>query len=295
MAKTAAPKRDIMLAQPYDSERVKKQGFPVIVQPKIDGLRCKATIAAEGMDVSLMSSQGNEFTSIPHIKKALLEAYQLSNEAKKGEQLVLDGELYCDSIPFESICSIVKRNSPHPDMLKIQYHIFDIINEFQQTQRLHALDYFLHTYGNFSYLYPVPSVWCNSEDEIFRQLASNMRLGYEGIIVRWPDALYQPKRVTTLLKFKPQKQDIYEILRVEEEISIDNIPKGSLGAFVCAEIGSNLTFNVGTGPLLTAAERWRLWQQRETLPGKLIVVKYQKLTARGVPRHPVAISLMDRI
>ena len=116
--------------------------------------------------------------------------------------------------------------------------------------------------------------------------------GYEGIVVRHIDNEYVRRRSPLLMKFKPKKDDFYEIIDYKEEIDKNGKPKDRLGALVCR--GSDGTmFSVGSG--LTDDARQNLWIARDDLAGKLCHVQYQHLTAgKGVPRFPVFVSVVDK-
>jgi ATP-dependent DNA ligase len=62
------------------------------------------------------------------------------------------------------------------------------------------------------------------EEEIMEKLEEFMANNYEGIIVRHPDAPYERKRSTNIMKFKPRREDFYTIIGAEEEISIHGEP-----------------------------------------------------------------------
>ena len=88
------------------------------------------------------------------------------------------------------------------------------------------------------------------------------------------------------MKFKPKKSDYYVITGYQEEISIDGLPKGALGAIRCRANEGEEEFNVGTG--FSADQRRELWQTRDALPGRIVKVNYQHITSgRHVPRFPV--------
>lgn len=119
-----------------------------------------------------------------------------------------------------------------------------------------------------------------------------LRDGYEGIIVRHHLAPYERKRSTLVMKFKPKKEDTYEIIGFVEEVSKDGVPKNSLGALICrGSEGSE--FSVGTG--FTKDTRASLWQRVETLKGQYARVQYQHLTSKqGVPRFPVFVEIINQ-
>jgi DNA ligase-1 len=115
--------------------------------------------------------------------------------------------------------------------------------------------------------------------------------GYEGFVIRDAYGIYQRKRYTGIMKFKPHQTDIYLIIGAIEEVSLLGDPKGSLGAFRCIS-NDGTVFNVGTG--FTYDQRVSLWKDREELVGKKLKVKYQSLTqGKGVPRFPVFLEVIS--
>ena len=173
----------------------------------------------------------------------------------------------------------------------MEYHVFDIVNDESQLQRTLTL-----TSSEFPQLPTiknpikiVPYYVANSLDDIMRIYDQILNEGYEGIIVRNINYLYTRKRSTGMMKFKPKKQDEYKIVGFNEEISIEGIPKNSLGSLICCGDDGTL-FNVGTG--FTQEQRQKYWEIRNILIGKTCLVSYQHTTSgRGVPRFPVFVSV----
>lgn len=265
----------VMLCYPFEEKRLKRWNVDVLIQPKYDGERCRALIYNK--TVTLLSSEGNVITSVPHINKALLETGM--------NEIELDGELYAHGLPFEEIHSRVSRKvNLHPDYEQIQYHIFDTIsNEAQVTRLLELTKYAF----NPDILRVVETYRSDNGDtqNIMLWLEQFQKQGYEGIIVRHPLATYKRSRSTLMMKFKPRKKDSYKILGYEEERDIYGQPKGRLGALICISNDGG-TFKVGSG--FTAEQRQNYWNVKENLIGRIVVVKYQHLTpGRNVPRFPV--------
>ena len=274
-------RKGIQLAYPFEEKRLLKWQPPYIVQPKYDGERCRAVPIGEGRHL-LLSSSENPFFSVPHIAEAL-EHLQTDLE--------LDGELYCHGMPFEQIHSIVSRTKNlHSDHKMIKFHIFDYVSDEAQGTRLIKLRQLI-TDSKYDCIRAAPFYICDDFNSVIRAYDEILTSGYEGIIVRHFTAPYVRKRSVLMMKFKPKKEDIYEIIGVVEETSIEGMPKNSLGAFICC--GEDKTpFKVGTG--FTREQRRDYWERSEVLIGSKIKVLYQTLTTgKKVPRFPVYKEIIE--
>jgi ATP-dependent DNA ligase len=279
-----------MLCYPFEEKRLKKWKPPYIIQPKLDGDRCRAIIDDSGQ-VTLLTSEENIVRSVPHIVEAI--------ESLHLHSIELDGELYIHGAPHSDIHGIVSRSENlHPNSDLMEYHVFDIVNHLPQINRTNLLldtIPFRQTGRTYSVLQIVPSRVVSTLDEIMSVQEEFAKEGYEGFVIRNIEAPYVRKRSTGMMKFKPRKEDIYEIVGFQEEISKEGVLKNSLGALLCKG-DDRAMFSVGSGSLLTQEARSVLWKEKENLIGKYARVKYQHLThARGVPRFPVIVEIIDTL
>lgn len=275
--------KNIMKCVPFEERRLLKWQPPFIIQPKYDGVRCRAIPSSlENVGHLLVSSEENIIYSVPHLNR-MLSDLRINAE--------LDGELYCHGKSFEEIYSITSRTTNlHPNFLDIQFHVFDVVNELPQMKRLILLEALKGIHRN---LRIAPFWLCEDLDEVTRTFDVLIQDGYEGIIVRNFEAPYERKRSTWVMKFKPKKSDEYIICGYEEEISKDGIPKNRLGALWC-ESGNGEKFKVGTG--FNDEQRQQLWDIRGLLSGMTCLVKYQHITSgRGVPRFPVFAEIVGKV
>jgi ATP-dependent DNA ligase len=280
-------RENVMLCYPFEEGRLQRWNPPYFLQRKLDGERCRALCHTNS--VKLISSEGHEFIHLPHINEAL-RRLRLQNKE-------LDGELYCHGMNFSDIHSICSRKvNPHPEYALMEYHIFDIIDEREQIYRLRDLEELRQEVVNRNCQEEIKvmgSITVYTLDTIMEVFEDYIADGYEGFILRNKSGLYTRKRSTMIMKFKPHKEDVYEIIGTQEEVSIQGKAKGALGAFLCRGDDSS-TFAVGSGPALTREARELLWQEKENLVGQYLQVKYQNLTpGRGVPRFPVALRVLD--
>jgi DNA ligase-1 len=129
--------------------------------------------------------------------------------------------------------------------------------------------------------------------------------GYEGLILRDPDAIYKHGRSTRIqemgMKMKPFDPDEAKVIGFSELHHNDNeqtlnemgytvrskhqdnrVASGMLGSLVCNYQGN--TFKIGTG--FTVAQRIEIWHNQTSYAGKLARFKHQGITKAGVPRGP---------
>lgn len=278
------PKRTgIQLAYPFDEKRLAKYNKPYIVQPKLDGERCRAVLEDDVW--VLYSSTGEEINSVPHINRVL----QRRTDQGQLNYTELDGELYRHGQSFEAIHSVVSRKvNMHPESYLMDFHIFDIPSiATTQAMRTKLVMDCIESSGAVK---TVPSQLAHSVEDVIELLGEYTTQGFEGIMIREPynQTAYERKRSVWMMKFKPKRHDDYQIVGFQEELSIHGEPKNSLGAFI-VEDDYHATFKVGSG--FTAEQRRDYWIRRHELLGRMLRVAYQHTTVNGIPRFPVYLEL----
>ena len=273
--------KNIMKAYPFTEERLAKWQPPYIVQPKYDGVRCRAIpiAGAHGEGCLLLSSEENIIYSVPHLNEII---------GGLGLKAELDGELYCHGMSFEEIISITSRTvNLHPDHKKIQFHCFDIVNDQPQMKRSLIIE---NLRGLNPHIVVAPFWICVDLDEVKETYDKVISLGYEGIIVRHQLAPYEVKRSLCVMKFKPKKFDVYKIVGWKEEVSKDGMPKGRIGSLVMSsQYGDDFSVSAG----LDGNEKARLWLIRDELAGRSAIVHYQHLTDKKLPKGSFNIEVIE--
>ena len=287
--KERSKRTGIMLAYPTTERAIQKLGDSCFAQSKLNGERA-ITEWFHGEPV-LLSSYGNEFKFLQHIKEAIKHNFGYS-------QLTLDGELYVHGWSRERIHSACSRKvNENPDTPKLEYHIFDYKSDQSQWQsqwqRIHSLAVkkdlgcfnWPLIYVPYKIISTAPQVWMNQVYEYTQE-------GYEGAIFRGALWNYEERRISGMLKFKPTESDTYKILGISEAISKEGSPKAMVGSFqVSGDDGTE--FSVGAGKLLHS-ERERLWRSRQSLIGKELLVKHELIKTRtGIPLCAVAIEVLE--
>jgi DNA ligase-1 len=99
--------------------------------------------------------------------------------------------------------------------------------------------------------------------------------GYEGIMLKDPNAGYECKRSVAWLKLKPFIEVTLGVTEVEEGTGKN---EGRLGALVCTGVddGKDIRVNVGSG--LSDEQRSDIWADRTSVIGQLVEVRADAVT-----------------
>jgi DNA ligase-1 len=110
----------------------------------------------------------------------------------------------------------------------------------------------------------------------FKQInADAVAGGYEGIMIKDPEAVYECKRRVAWLKLKPFIEVSLEVTDVEEGTGRN---QGRLGAIVCSGLddGRQIMVNVGSG--FTDNDRIDFWNDRSSIIGQIVEVRADAIT-----------------
>jgi ATP-dependent DNA ligase len=285
----------IQLCYPLEERRILSWAPPYIVQPKLNGERCRAILnPAEPYpaSVTLLTSEANVFQSVPHLLEPLHKLAQLTGPIE------LDGEMYVKGMSFEEISSILGRTvNIHSGHEEMQLHLFDVVNEaLPQWERLKILARVKSLCSSPEILF-VPSKLVETFDEIIKAYEAFVEDGYEGIVVRHVDSQYVRRRSLYTLKFKPKKEDTYKIVGFTQMKDKNKVLQPALGALWCVSNEGEQMFKVGTFKGITKEFRYYWWpeEKAQELVGKSLRVKYQQISNRGVPNFGVGLEIVEPI
>jgi hypothetical protein len=281
-----------MLAHDF-LKRGKSIKFPCYTQRKYDGTRCVA-ISGKG----LFSRNKKRY---PHLDHIVAEINKLPST------IILDGELYSDTLTFQEIVGIVKRETLRPagisntrgsataeqqskegdqeKQLQIKLHVYDIINKAPYEERYANLQILFNKY-KFQHLVLVKSDICESEEAIKELHARYVAEGFEGLMLRNKTGLYKNSRAVDLQKFKEFFDGEFKIVGYKEG---EGLEAGCV-IWVC-EAENGLQF--ACRPRGTREERIELYSNGDKYVGKKLTVRYQEMTDSNVPRFPVGIAIRD--
>lgn len=278
------PSIDPMLAHDYEDHK-HKVTYPTIVQHKFDGLRCIAVV--KGGKCRLYSRTRKEFKTVPHINEHVEDLCRINNMP----DVMFDGELYSHEYRdnFEDIASLIKRGEVHPDVGVIDYFIYDLPSQHNVNYegRFLTLKTIFAGKNGHRNLVRVPSFNIKNVDELKPKHDKFVADGYEGLMVRDPDAPYYFKRTHALLKYKVFRDEEFVIVGVKEG---KGKLMGSAGSFLClTEEGKEFSAKM-EGELDRLKEYFVNFDKYK---GKKLTVRYFRRTKYNVPRFPVGVRIRE--
>ena len=252
------------------------------IEIKLDGVRVITVI--QGNKVEMFSRNGKQFHNFGHI---IAEIEQVIAKKPVPYDLVLDGEVM--SANFQDLMKQVHRKE-NVEANDAVLHLFDMIplENFQQG----VWDKPQHVRSQYV------SVWVEQNKDVLEHVQAldwedvdldtpegQTRFtelnkaavdgGYEGVMIKDPDAPYECKRTHAWLKAKPFIEVTLEVKEIEEGTGRN---EGRLGAFVCEGVDDDrqITVNVGSG--FTDANRDDFWNSRNSIIGNLVEVRADAIT-----------------
>ena len=110
--------------------------YPIAKQLKLNGMRCDAKL---GKELHCQSRKRNEITLCAALFNELNVLLHTARDRFGWDTLRTDGELYKHGWPLGAIISAVK-NPKNPNHELLEYHIYDIVSDLPQEDRLVLLD-----------------------------------------------------------------------------------------------------------------------------------------------------------
>ena len=317
-----------MLAQTFDptdlaatTKKKKVIKFPCFVQPKLDGLRCVSYATRTGNDaaVVLQSRTGAFFTGLPHIAAALRPYLS------QHPNIVIDGELYTDQMPFEELAGLIKKKkiteSDVARLKKVKYHVYDIYDyarhDMPYSERMGVLAAAVRRCGCVAndtfHSSGTPVAGAASSGRMLRSAATTVVATEDAAAVV---VLVRTEKVAVLSEFRQLFAEFVEVgyegimLRnaagvyranyrsndlqkykefMEDEYRIIDFTQGEgrdAGAVIwVCETADGKEFSVR--PRGTMEQRRDWFNDGGSYIGKNLTVVYQELTEEGKPRFPV--------
>ena len=278
---------EVTLAKEFKA-RKKFIKFPMLVSAKLDGFRCYVT--KDGM----FSRTHHKVLSCPHIFEELKPVFE------KQPNLIFDGELYTHELKddFNKVASLLSRTKNlDEDFLNetkrlIKFHIFDCVDINDNTKSYidrfklknneeYSSDDWLIDRHESKYIKIVNQFEVNSFDEVEQYLDKAIEAGFEGIMLRNPNMLYDNGRSSNLIKYKRFMDAEYKVVDIQDGVGNAT---GQASTIIC-ETADGKQFSTGTGKGWDETAKRELFENKEKYIGQMVTVKFQELTPdEHVPR-----------
>lgn len=165
----------------------------------------------------------------------------------------------------------------------------------------------------------LPQTLIKSVDELYAYENARIDEGFEGVIIRSPNAPYKQNRSTLkegymmkVKRFEDSEAEIfgaYELMHNNNEATIDargytkrathaanKEAAGVLGGFNVRDVHDGREFDLGTGYTFEQRKNlWAAWKEHpEYIKGKLVKYKHFPVGVVDKPRHPIFLGFRDR-
>jgi DNA ligase-1 len=252
-----------------------------LIEAKLDGVRVITVVYPNGT-VDQYSRNGKELVNFPHIKQ------QFAKHARfLAEPMVFDGEIMSSS--FQDLMKQVHRKD-NVEATDSVLNLFDAltlkefnagIGSITQLDRSLSLQNWIRPFRDH-----MPNITVVDHELVdldspqgsarFREINANaVALGYEGIMIKDPQAVYECRRSVAWLKLKPFIEVSLSVVGFEEGTGRN---AGKLGAVICEgeDDGRKIQVNVGSG--FSDADRDSYYESKQSLLGQIIEVRADAVT-----------------
>ena len=252
-----------------------------LIEVKLDGVRVISIVYPDSR-VDMFSRNGKELLNFPHVTE------QISRVVKKTPPpyaVVLDGEIMSSS--FQDLMTQVHRKSDVKANDAV-LNLFDMcpLEDFEngswdksQTVRSQMVQTWVEQ--NHADL---PNVTCLANELVdldtdagqlrYKEInAQAVAGGYEGIMIKDPEAGYECKRSVAWLKLKPFIEVSLTVVTTEEGTG-KNV--GKMGALVCEGVDDGKAIRVNVGSGFSDQQRDEFWSCR--VDGQVIEVRADAVT-----------------
>lgn len=277
-----------MLSHKYEEKRIAE--WPVLVEPKLDGIRVIA-IGSAVEDFIFYTRTGKMIETMGHVSRELQDWVERS--ALENDKLIaFDGEAVTTTFN-DTTSQVRKKDGEKKDIV---FHVFDMV----PADKLLGLDKIASPAPLLKRRLLMGHLWnewlvnsnpqnvklvqprtCHNNAEVMSYYQEIRDQGGEGVIVKPQDGLYEKRRSYNWLKIKDQQTVDVTIIDFEAGTAGTKY-EHCLGALVVDYKGVNV--RVGSG--LTDELREDIWADKESHLGRLIEVEFHEETPDGSLRHP---------
>ena len=243
-----------------------------LLEPKLDGVRVITVININNKTATMYSRNGKLLENFAHITEAIEKNIDLFNRS-----LVLDGEMVSSS--FQALMKQVHRKSDVQSE-DARLMLFDILSltEFQagksslgQQHRSKMLRNMKDVFDRIGSIDIIPQTAVDLDTYVgeleFKQYNKDaIESGFEGIMIKDIDAVYEAKRSVSWLKMKPFIEVSLTAVAVEEGTG-KNVGKMGAILFEGEDDGKFIRVSVGSG--WSDKDREEIWAVKDQVVGQV--------------------------
>ena len=222
-------------------------------------------------------------SNFPHIEEAL--------NKPEFNGYVLDGEVMSDD--FQSLMKQVHRktNAKTDDAYLALFDILPLVEFNKGKSSLNTIERkeFLEGISTSfnKCIKPVDYTILDFDSENGQKTFSKMNKkalqeGYEGLMIKPVNDLYESKRSHAWLKIKPFIEVTLKVIEIQEG---SGKHEGKLGAFSVEGEDDGKFFSLSVGSGLTDEDREKFWEARDKLIGQLIEIRADAITQSSEGEH----------
>lgn len=265
-----------MLAKSYDKCQNSVLDHPMYASRKLDGVRCMMKWNPEQEKVITISRGGKNYNESA---KKLVE--KLTPYLKDHPKIILDGELYHHGHYLQELSGIARLQTWEDRCDLLQYWIYDICDDtLEFKDRLKLLDDLrLNTFKDLDKINVLEHYPTNSWAEVKHLHDKFVNEGYEGVVCRKPDKVYEfGKRSSTMIKVKQYKDAEFEIVDYKDGLRDEDF------CFICQTKDGKLFAAKPIGDRELKAEYIK---NIDNIIGKMGTVKFFSMSKDGIPTQPI--------
>jgi DNA ligase-1 len=252
-----------------------------LIEVKLDGVRVITVVRPDGR-VDQYSRNGKELVNFPHVKEQLAKI-----AGQFTEPMVLDGEIMSGT--FQDLMKQIHRKSSATANDAV-LNLFDAIPLVQfeagkSATTQEARSEWLKTWFESNEA-ALPNVTVVAQELVdldtdagqarYKEInALAIAGGYEGIMLKDPDAGYVVKRTVAWMKLKPFIEVTLTAVAVEEGTGKN---AGRMGAVIFEGTDDGKFIRVSVGGGWSDKDRDDIWRSRNSVPGQLGEVRGDALT-----------------
>jgi hypothetical protein len=295
------PEYPCMLCSPFEQKLIDKIKFPAYAQMKMDGMRFNA-IVRDGK-CEFRSRNGKEILLLGNLEQEFISLAGAVDCVFDGELLVMDDSTsqFMDRQTGNGILNKANKGTiSDTDAAKVHASVWDLIPyayfvdgrcPTPYSKRFSTLESIVSKQkSKGKKIWTVTSTIVETVEQADGIFQEYLAEGYEGIILKDGNGVWENKRAKHQIKFKGELECDLKIVAVEEG---QGKAAGMLGAIVCESSDGIVKVSVGSG--FNDLQRKNYW--KENILDKVVAIKYNSRIKNKLGEEslflPVFVELRD--